>query len=153
MTESTAELTSKLTGKARMLIMNYGLASAGNGNAIAETGGALMAYVAGLESEVQEWKGISQDWCQQSHDNKAAYDKLFAEWEAANDWQRERAVLYREIERLRAVEARVFGLIAMGDPCTAEAFSDLGPVLAYSIVPGSIEDEDDPPIEREGRTE
>jgi len=46
-------VTTKLTPQARMLIMNYGLASAGSGNAIAETGGVLMAYVATLESRVE----------------------------------------------------------------------------------------------------
>jgi hypothetical protein len=74
----------------------------------------LMAYVAGLESEVQQWKGIAQDWCQQSHDNKAAYDKLFAEWEAANDWQRERVQLEAKVERLQRLESYVCGVIAMG---------------------------------------
>lgn len=43
------------------------------------------------------------------------YDRLFVEWEAANDWQRERPALLLEVERLRRFERYVCEVIAMGN--------------------------------------
>jgi hypothetical protein len=105
----------------------------------------------------------------------AAYNRLFVEWEAAHDWQRERAQLEAEVERLQRLESYVCGVIAMGTQADLRVenlpmgslpkFSpsedkqtriyDGGDFKDFNAIepPRFFEDEGDPPIESEGRVE
>jgi len=81
---------------------------------------ALRSHVAELEKEIKARGEIYGAMCDRLHACCQKY-KLGLGGEHVD------RLVVEEVDRLRALETRVFQFVAMGEPITVEAFSDLAP--------------------------